>query len=1010
MGFLVLFSVLGAAAPAMAQAAMVAANDLTVNVDYNQRADFTVTGSGDGALTYSLKTAPTKGTVVLGSTGAGSYTPMSGASGTDSFDFRVTDSLGQEAVGTVTLTIAEPAPAPVVRSVSVPASGQYRAGDILAFVVEFDQAVTVTGTPVLSLSLDASTKNAAYLSQASASLIFRYTIQSGDAAPSGIAIQSLNLNGGTIRNAEGTSASLMLNNVGNTSGIVVDALAPALSATQAAAGTASDATTIHFTATFSEAVTGVSVTDFILTTTGTVAGMIESVSGSGTTYDVTVSSVSGVGTLRLDGSADGNIKDAMGNRLTTRFSGGTPWARILSGNANLSALAPSAGALNPAFSPAVTSYTATIGNAVTAIALTPTVADSKATVTVDGHVVGSGSASGAIALAVGSTAVAVVVTAQDGTTRTYTVTVVRAPSGDAALATLAPSSGTLSPAFDPATLAYTIAVGNEVTSLTLTPGAADANAAITVAGRVVASGSASQPVALAVGTTSVPVVVTAQDGTTQVTYSVRVTRTGLAPSVVSRTVEVHAGETAVVDLTEGATGGPFTGAGIVAAAAAKAGTARVEGAGGRYRLVFASDPRFSGAANIGFTLSNAIGPSAPGTIAFSVIARPDPSRDSEVQGLLKAQAESAKRLVRTQTRNFNNRLEQLHREGDRRRSSLDLRMSLGDGEDSMDPGLRALLGENERTSGEEGGPLNDWAAFPSPSRVRNAAPAAPSAASDAGGGPNLGRYALWSGGYVNFGERDGAGLDLSSTTVGVSGGIDYRFAPDFVAGLGLGYGHDAADIGAHGTRNRATAYSGAAYASYRPVPSLFLDALVGGSWLDFEATRFVTANGGMAAGTRDGQQLFGSLTAAYDVRNKAWLVSPYGRLEMSRSWLDGYTEEGGGLFALAYGDQSIDTLSGILGLRAEYSFDMSWGRLSPGLRVEYTHDFEGSSRVALGYADMDVLAYSYEIEPSGRDHATLGLSLDAETRDDWSIGLDYRTTFDRDERNHTLGAKVGRHF
>ncbi|MFZ2268532.1 MAG: Ig-like domain-containing protein [Azonexus sp.] len=57
---------------------------------------------------------------------------------------------------------------------------------------------------------------------------------------------------------------------------------------------------ITYTVTFDQAVTGVDTSDFALTATGTAAGTIASVSGSGTTYTVTVNSLAGDGTLRLD--------------------------------------------------------------------------------------------------------------------------------------------------------------------------------------------------------------------------------------------------------------------------------------------------------------------------------------------------------------------------------------------------------------------------------------------------------------------------------------------------------------------------------------------------------------------------------------------------------------------------------------------------------------------------------------------------------------------------------------
>ncbi|MBP1207872.1 hypothetical protein JOD97_005958 [Duganella sp. 1411] len=69
----------------------------------------------------------------------------------------------------------------------------------------------------------------------------------------------------------------------------------------AAPGTvAASATSVSYTVTFSQSVTGVDASDFTLTASGTAAGTIQSVSGSGDTYTVTVNGISGDGTLRLD--------------------------------------------------------------------------------------------------------------------------------------------------------------------------------------------------------------------------------------------------------------------------------------------------------------------------------------------------------------------------------------------------------------------------------------------------------------------------------------------------------------------------------------------------------------------------------------------------------------------------------------------------------------------------------------------------------------------------------------
>ncbi|MBE7495663.1 MAG: choice-of-anchor D domain-containing protein [Verrucomicrobiaceae bacterium] len=96
-------------------------------------------------------------------------------------------------------------------------------------------------------------------------------------------------------------------------------------------------------------------------------------------------------------------------------------------NADLASLSSSTGTLVPGFASDTLSYALAVPNATTSITLTPTVAQTGATVTVNGGSVISGSASGPISLNVGDNTITIVVTATDlTTTKTYTVTATRA--------------------------------------------------------------------------------------------------------------------------------------------------------------------------------------------------------------------------------------------------------------------------------------------------------------------------------------------------------------------------------------------------------------------------------------------------------------------------------------------------------------------------------------------------------------------------------------------------------
>ncbi len=273
-----------------------------------------------------------------------------------------------------------------------------------------------------------------------------------------------------------------------------------------------------------------SYTDSVI---NSVTGMTVTPSASDTNATIRVN-----GTIVASGTASANIPLTVGsntiNVVVTAQDGSTTKTytitvtRAGSSNADLSSLAVSQGTLSPVFAAATTSYTDAVANSVTGMTVTPTASDTNATIRVNGTIVASGAASANIPLTVGSNTINVVVTAQDGsTTKTYTITVTRAPSSNADLSSLTVSQGTLTPAFATGTTSYTDSVDNTVTSMTVTPTLADTTASITVNTVAVASGSASEAINLNVGSNTITVVVRAQDGTTTKTYTITVTR---APS------------------------------------------------------------------------------------------------------------------------------------------------------------------------------------------------------------------------------------------------------------------------------------------------------------------------------------------------------------------------------------------------------------------------------------------------------------------------------------------------
>jgi len=207
--------------------------------------------------------------------------------------------------------------------------------------------------------------------------------------------------------------------------------------------------------------------------------------------------------------------------------------RLKSSNADLSALSVTDGtnalSLTPIFSSGVTGYSIQVQNSVVNANFIPIVSDTgKATVKVNGVSVNSGSPSGLIPLVLGDNTIDTVVTAENGTTKTYTVVINRAKSGNADLSSLSVTDGTnalsLTPIFSSGAISYSIQVQNSITNADFTPTVSDTGkATVKVNGVSVNSGSPSGLIPLVLGDNTIDTVVTAEDGTTK-TYTVVINR------------------------------------------------------------------------------------------------------------------------------------------------------------------------------------------------------------------------------------------------------------------------------------------------------------------------------------------------------------------------------------------------------------------------------------------------------------------------------------------------------
>lgn len=238
--------------------------------------------------------------------------------------------------------------APIIYSLTATnPNGTYGVGTTINIEFSFSEAVTVTGTPTLTLETGTTDRNATYTSgSGSNTLVFTYTVQSGDAANDldYVSTTSLGVTGATIADSAGNNATLTLpapgsgNSIGGSKAIVIDGTAGTVTnvTSSSSNGTYGSGNTLSIQIVFSKAMT-VTGTPRLALNSGASAYANYS-SGSGTTtltFSYTVASgdassdldYTSTSALALNG---GTVRDSAGNNATLTLA--TPGAATSLGN------------------------------------------------------------------------------------------------------------------------------------------------------------------------------------------------------------------------------------------------------------------------------------------------------------------------------------------------------------------------------------------------------------------------------------------------------------------------------------------------------------------------------------------------------------------------------------------------------------------------------------------------------------------------------------------------------
>ncbi len=392
--------------------------------------------------------------------------------------------------------------------------------------------------------------------------------------------------------------------------------------------------------------------------------------------------------------------------------------------------------------------------------------------------------------------------------------------------------------------------------------------------------------------------------------------------------------------------------------------------------------------SVDIILDSVVGQSAPGiSYTYENDLRPDPSNDPDVRAVVNAHVSSAERFIRAQSGSVGTRLQSIRRLNFTGNRTNDFNFRLVNK-------ARTLSTEERRQAYAQ---LNgELSSVNCTDAFRGVI-----------GQPIQTPWSFWTDGSINIGSNgDDAGYDY--TTYNVTLGADYAFGQSFVAGLAAGYTNDKTEIGDHGSETSGHAYSVMAYMSYSPNRSWYIEGLIGYSSLELDSMRY-TVNG-YADGDRSGDQFFGSVATGFDIACGNFLVSPYGKFELSRSTLDEYRERGGGNLSLRYGKVDVDMIATSAGIRTEYAFQREWGYLTPYTGIEYTYNFKGHANARLGYTDQIDLPYTIRSTVTSSNSFSASAGLNATLFNKYSVGVEYRGTFANNRDNHRVSLQASWSF
>ena len=215
------------------------------------------------------------------------------------------------------------------------------------------------------------------------------------------------------------------------------------------------------------------------------------------------------------------------------------------------------------------------------------------------------------------------------------------------------------------------------------------------------------------------------------------------------------------------------------------------------------------------------------------------------------------------------------------------------------------------------------------------------------------RLGVFVNGIVNNINKDATGNEDGFDASGwaVTGGIDYRFRDNLVAGIAVGYYTSSTDIDNNGGNLDTDGYSFSLYGTYYQGERFYVDGMLTYGNNDYDQRRNIRYQVGAvgvsqsAKASYGGEQWSAAVAAGYNLSAGPWTYGPVVNLGYVSASVDSYRERmsdpnaNGGGWAANLGNMDQESLTSSLGADVSRALSTPWGVVLPQVHLGWVHEF-----------------------------------------------------------------------